>query len=133
MKNNLLYHRVNPRFVDKLLESKTIKVNKTLDGEMAVCLTRDVLLYSKVRPFVVVFDREVLIKHYKVEPCCVICKLKTKFPKIYDRFSKHKQSGFENEERLYKDIPLSSALWYGYLPVGHYDYRNPNIKHKSFN
>lgn len=133
MKNNLLYHRVNPRFVDKLLESKTIKVNKTLDGEMAVCLTRDVLLYSKVRPFVVVFDREVLIKHYKVEPCCVIGKLKTKFPKIYDRFSKHKQSGFENEERLYKDIPLSSALWYGYLPVGHYDYRNPNIKHKSFN
>ena len=133
MKNNLLYHRVNPIFIEKLLESKTLRTNRTLDGERAVCLTRDVLLYSKVRPFVIVFDREELLKHYKIKPCCVIEKLRTTLPEVHSRFSKHKQSGFENEERLYKDVPLSLSLWYGYLPVGHYDYRKPNIKHKSFN
>ena len=120
-------------FVKKLLESKILKMNRTLDGELAVCLTRDVLLYSKVRPFVIVFDREELLKHYKIQPCCVIDKLRTRLPDVYSRFSKHKQSGFESEERLYNNLPLSLALWYGYLPVGHYDYRKPNIEHKDFN
>jgi len=133
MKDNLLYHRVDPRFVDKLLESKVLRVNKTLDGEQAICLTRDILLYSRVRPFVIVFNRNDLLKHYKIKPCCVIDKLKTTLPDVYSRFSKHKQSGFENEERLYKDVPLSLALYYGHLPVGHYDYRKPDIKYKNFN
>ena len=133
MKNNLLYHRVNPKFVDKLLDSKVLRVNRTLDGEQAICLTRDVLLYSKTRPFVIVFNREELLNHYQVKPCCVIDKVKEKLPDVYTRFSKHKECGFENEERVYKDVPLSLALWYGYLPIGYYDYRNPTVKYKVFN
>ena len=133
MKENLLYHRVNPRFVKELLESNVIKINKTLDGEKAICFTRDVLLYSKSRPFVIIFDREELLRKYKVKPCCVIDKLKTTLPSAYSRFSKHRQSGFENEERIYKDVSLDLALWYGYLPIGCYDYRNPNTAYKQFN
>ena len=132
MKKNLLYHRVNSKFLHKLLEDGKLKPSKTLDGENAVCLTRDVVYMSRSRPFVIVFDRDKLKKFYKVKPCCVIDKLKDKLPNVYERFEKRKQSGFENEERIYNEIPLHLAEWYGELNTGCFDYRKPHNVYKFF-
>ena len=132
LKKNLLYHRVNPKFLNKLLDDGFVKPSKTLDGENAVCLTRDVIYMSRSRPFVIIFDREKLKKFYKVKPCCIIDKLKVILPDVHERFKKHKQSGFENEERVYDEIPLHLAEWYGELSVGCFDYRKPDIIYRIF-
>lgn len=132
MKNSLLYHRVNPIFVNDVLDCGILRVSKTLDGEFAVCLTRNVVYMSRSRPFVIVFDRCKLLNNFKVTPCCVISKLKENRPSVYNKFSKRYPHGFESEERVYSDLYLKDALWFGSLKVGCYDYRDNDLVFKNY-
>lgn len=131
MKKNLLYHRVQPRLVQQVLESQSIKQH-TLLNPKCICMTRNVILMSRSRPFVVVFDRDILKQHYKVKPFCLLGWKFISNSTEYDRWKKRGYIfGFENEERVYGgDIPLSLAEYVGELPLGHFDYTNKERLYK---
>lgn len=120
---NLLYHRVNPRFIKKVLDDGFLKPNVShpisLDVDECICFTRDYDYMKKSRPFVVIFDRDVLKYHYKVVPVCLKGLIEQSNNEKYDikKWSKIlPYYGFECEERVYnKVISLELAEYVGYI------------------
>ena len=131
MKRNLLYHRVQPKYVKSVLKSKSIKPHESIEPERkCICMTRNVVLMSHSRPFVVVFDRDKLKKFFKIEPFCLLGWKFVNNTSDLQRWMKNYEFGFESEERVYGgEIPLELSEYYGELPVGCYDYENPNKVH----
>jgi hypothetical protein len=128
MKQSLLYHRVRPDLVDKLLDSGHIKQSAYDNG--AICMTRDVNYLAKQRPFVIIFDRDKLRRNFKVRPFCFLGWHFFNNQETYERWSKKYTFGFEREERVYGgDIPLHLAEYVGYLDEGRYDYKQPKKQH----
>ena len=147
MKSNLLYHRVNPKMVKSLLSDGYLRPRlvhphkgefcdkETYDTNSAICFTRDVVYLSRSRPFVVIFDRDKLKKHFSIKPVCLRGLIEQNFSEHY-KVSVWQRLipcyGFECEERVYSQkIPLELAEYVGELPVGHFDYRNPNKIHSK--
>lgn len=133
MKKNFLYHRVQPKNVKKVLESGSIKPHELIEPELkCICMTRNVVLMSASRPFVVVFDRDKLKQKYKVKPFCLLGWKFVNKSSDFERWKSRFEYGFESEERVYGgEIPLSLAEYYGYLESGCYDYKNPEIIHSK--
>lgn len=126
---NLLYHRVQNKLIDQVLSSNSIKSHQDIEGNQ-ICMTRDVIFMSTSRPFVVVFDRDKLRKHFKVKPFCLLGWKFVNKTKDFDRWNKIFTYGFEKEERVFaKEIPLELAEYYGILKSGCFDYKKPTKVH----
>ena len=127
---NLLYHRVQPRLVESVLDSQSIKCHDKIEGTQ-ICVTRDVVYMSSSRPFVVIFDRDKLKKYFKVKPFCLLGWKYLNKTDDYDRWSKRYTFGFENEERIIaEEIPLELAEYVGFLNAGCFDYKNASLRLK---
>lgn len=128
---SLLYHRVQPKNVYKVLKSKSIKSHESIIDDQ-ICMTRNVLLMSETRPFVVVFDRDKLRERYKIVPFCFLGWKFVNKTSDFERWRKNYEYGFESEERiLSKEIPLDLAEYVGFLECGCYDYKNPKHVHSE--
>lgn len=108
MLKNLLYHRVNPQHLNSVLKDGYLKSSNGI-----ICFSRDFEYLSTVRPFFVVFDRDVLRYRWKVKPYSLFghCRILGKI----DSFVLNNPIRLEREERCFaKNIPLDFAYYYGY-------------------
>lgn len=119
---NLLYHRVNPRFIKKVLDDGVLKPHIShpiSEDNSCICFTRDYDYMKKARPFVVIFDREVLKRHFKIVPVCLRGLIEQSNNEKYNlnKWSKIlPYYGYECEERIYNnEISLDLAEYVGYI------------------
>ena len=120
---NFIYHRVYRKHIDDVLQDGFLKAKITHPkGENSlpcVCFTRNYDYMKKERPFVIIFDRDVLLQHFKIVPVCVRGLIEQSNNPLYN--IEHWKRiipnyGLECEERIYGyDIDLKYAEYIGYI------------------